>query len=305
MELRDLEYFRVCAREKHLGRAAAALGLSQPALTKSIQRLERRLAVRLLERTRRGVEPTSVGLALLARIESIRFAVEQAEREAYDLAAGSAGLVRLGAGPTVAEPIMSPVWRELIRSLPKVRLQIMIGMNDVLLRAIEEGALDLALSTFPGRRAAGLSYEPVAEDELVVVSRRGHPLARRGRVSIVDLAGEGWALPGPGVLSRLALEELFGKAGLPLPRAVIESNSVPLLLSAIADSDLLGFEPLSALRAHGGKPALVRLSVAGCSLRRQVGLVSLSGAYMPPVVLRVADIIRRTAPRIYRGRPGK
>lgn len=301
MELRDLEYFRIAVREKHLGRAAAVLGLSQPALTKSVQRLERELKVRLLERTRRGVEPTSVGLALLARVDHIRFAVEQATREADDLASGSAGLVRLGAGPTVGEPIMSAVWRELIQTLPKIRMQITIAMNDVLLRAMEEGSLDLVLSTLPVRRTADLHYEPLAEDELVVVSRKNHPLARRSGLRIQDLGDCGWALPGPNVLSRLALDDLLGKAGLLLPRVVVESNSVPLLLSAIEESDLLGFEPLSAVRARGRKAGLIQLHVAGCSARRQVGLISRSGAYIPPAVVRLSEIIRQAAPLVYLG----
>lgn len=302
IRLRDLEYLQAACRERHLGRAAAGLGLSQPALSKCINRLESRLRVRLLERTRRGVEPTSVGLALLARVDRIRFAFEEAAREAEDLAGGDAGLVRLGVGPTVAEAILSEIWRDLVRPLPKVRLQVTVGMNDVLLRAMEERSLDLVLSTLPERRASGLNYESVARDELVVVTRKGHPLSRRSNLRIGDVVAHAWALPGPGVMSRVTLEDLFGRAGLPMPRVAVESNSVPLLLSAVAESDLLGFEPQSAVLARGRTSGLVRLPVAGCSARREVGLISRSGAYVPPVVARIAAIIRRAAPQVYRFR---
>ena len=83
--LRDLEYFAVIAEHGQLQRAAVALGLSQPALSLSLRRLEQATKARLLKRTPKGIELTSVGAALLARVSKLRLSVDDVTREIADL----------------------------------------------------------------------------------------------------------------------------------------------------------------------------------------------------------------------------
>src|SRR5215475_2176125 len=88
MELRDIEYFAVVAEHGHLGRAANALGLSQPALSKSLRRLERDLQVKLVKRTPKGIELTSEGSVLLLRVRDLRLSMHSLRREITDVGEG-------------------------------------------------------------------------------------------------------------------------------------------------------------------------------------------------------------------------
>src|SRR6187551_2662099 len=112
MELRDLDYFRVVAQHGHIGRAADQLRLTQPALSKSVARLEASVGARLLERTPRGVELTQVGAALITRATHIHSAVDGALREAKDLSSGISGHLRIGTGPTAGEHLLPSVCAE-------------------------------------------------------------------------------------------------------------------------------------------------------------------------------------------------
>src|SRR3970282_1539010 len=102
MELRDIEYFAVVAEHRNLGRAAEALGLSPTALSKSLRRLEKALQAKLVTRTPKGVELTTEGDALLARVRGLRLSLHDVAREVSDLAQGRLGRLRIGVGPSPA-----------------------------------------------------------------------------------------------------------------------------------------------------------------------------------------------------------
>src|ERR1044071_1430161 len=103
MELRDLEYFAVVAEHGHLGRAAESLGLSQPALSKSLRRLEQALEAKLVRRTPKGVELTPEGFALLLRVRELRLSLRDIAREVAELGQGRVGPLRIGVGELTAE----------------------------------------------------------------------------------------------------------------------------------------------------------------------------------------------------------
>src|SRR5262245_42553862 len=101
MELRDLEYFAVVAEHGHLGRAAELLGLSQPALSKSIARLEDAMEVKLFRRTTKGMDLTAEGSLLLSRARELRQTVRNVAREVSDVSRGQAGHIKIGVGLSV------------------------------------------------------------------------------------------------------------------------------------------------------------------------------------------------------------
>jgi DNA-binding transcriptional LysR family regulator len=107
MELRDIEYFAVIAEHGHLGRAADALGLSQPALSKSLRRLEQALQVKLVKRTPKGVEWTAEGSVLLLRVRELRLSLQGVAREIADVSQGRVGHLRIGVSAAISEQLLS------------------------------------------------------------------------------------------------------------------------------------------------------------------------------------------------------
>src|SRR5690349_3706904 len=106
MELRDLEYFAVIAQHRNLGRAAEELGLSQPALSKSLRRLEEAVDAKLVARTPKGVELTLEGDTLLAHVSRLRLSLRDIAREVSDLGHGKSGHLRIGVAPGPADYLL-------------------------------------------------------------------------------------------------------------------------------------------------------------------------------------------------------
>src|SRR3954466_2730222 len=145
MDLRDIEYFAMVARHGHLGRAAEALGLGQPALSMSLRRLEKSAQTKLVKRTPKGVELTAVGAALLSHVSKLRLARDDLAREVADLAHGRAGHLRIGASPSNAGVGLPEACSALLMEAPKVTLDIAVLDNDALLPAVRKGEIDLAV----------------------------------------------------------------------------------------------------------------------------------------------------------------
>src|SRR5215471_10219627 len=105
MQLRDIEYFAVVAEHAHLGRAADALGLSQPALSKSLRRLEEALQAKLVRRTPKGVELTPEGSVLFLRVRELRLSLQGVAREVAEVGEGRVGYLRIGVGFPMSEEL--------------------------------------------------------------------------------------------------------------------------------------------------------------------------------------------------------
>jgi len=295
MQSRDLDYFRVIAAHGHLGRASASLALSQPALTKSLRRLEVELGAQLFERTPKGMRLTPVGSALLDRASQVRLALDQAQAEVGDLVAGRSGRVRLGIGPTLVELMLSSALATLLAQLPDIRVQVTTGMNDLLMAEVASGALDVVLCTLPARAPAGMVCDPLFDDELTVIGRRQHPLRRRRRLAIEVVAGERWALPSASVFSRRVFDHAFETAHCAQPTIAVETNSVPLLLSLVACTDMLTLQSARALQASRERAGLQRLDVPALHAARTVGLVYRPDAYFPRAAHALLDLLRQKA----------
>src|ERR1700754_2073881 len=115
MELRDLEYFVVVAEQGNVGRAADRLQLSQPALSKTLKRLEDALQVRLFRRSANGMELTAEGSLLLSRARELHHSLRNVAREVSDVSRGHAGHINVGVGPNANDDFLLAAVTELLR----------------------------------------------------------------------------------------------------------------------------------------------------------------------------------------------
>src|SRR5262249_49090340 len=136
MELRDIEYFAVIAEHGHLGRAAGALGLSQPALSKSLRRLERALQGKLVKKTPKGVGLTPEGAVLFARARELKLSLQSVAREVAEVGQGRAGQLRVGVGLPRPEELITAAFTEMLNDAPKANLIVTVSDNDVMVPAL-------------------------------------------------------------------------------------------------------------------------------------------------------------------------
>jgi DNA-binding transcriptional LysR family regulator len=295
--LRDIEYFVAIADHGNLGRAAESLGLSQPGLSKCLRRLERSMQAKLVRKTPKGVELTTVGSAFLAHVRRIRLSLDDVGREVADLTQGRAGLVRVGANTYAVDHVLTAMFGALFKAAPKITLKVSVGSNDVLVPALRNGQLDLIVSGIPSSPDEELAQELLRDDEYVVCASARHPLAQRKRLTAADISGESWALP-PDVAPTLWLRRAFEDRGLPAPRITLETGSLMLRLHAIAASDLLGYVPKTSVTENQSRLRLVELRVRELAWRRPLGVRYRKDAYLSPTARRFIEILKATAKEI-------
>jgi DNA-binding transcriptional LysR family regulator len=298
MQLRDIDYFAVVARHGHLGRAAEALGLSQPALSMSLRRLERSAQAKLVKRTPKGVELTPVGAALVSHVNRLQLAREDLAREVADLAQGRSGHLRIGASPSNADAYLPEACSALLMEAPKVGLNVAVLDNDALLPALRKGELDIALTHEPQLSQPGLVLEPIRHDEFVVFCSAEHRLARRKSVTLEDLAQERWSAAASAVGAsgplRL-LQRSFEERGLPAPRIALVSDLVMFRRRVVSASDLVGVAARANVAAAASRLGLKVLSVKGLQWVRLAVAAYRHDAYLPPAGRRFIAILKATS----------
>jgi DNA-binding transcriptional LysR family regulator len=293
VEIRDLEYFAVVAAHGNVTRASEALELSPGALSKSLRRLERALDARLVKRTPKGIELTSVGQTLLGHVQRLRTSMDDVVREAADLSRGTAGHLRIGAGPAVCEEL-PPVYAAMLRRGAKATVSITEGDNEFMVPMLRRGELDLIVNYMPPGDYGGLVHEPLYQDPWVVCARAGHRLAGRKRIALEDLAHERWALSSQTVYSQQWLLRAFEEHGLPAPRVVVETRSLVLRMRTWASTDLLGFCSRRRLRQAAQELPIVALAVPALAWTRSVDLLRRDLGYLAPAARRFIELLKKS-----------
>lgn len=175
LSLHALEQFVALARTKNFTRAAEELHLSQPALSRAIQKLEDQLGQPLFERKPREVLLTDLGELLHERAREILQLVEDTFSELAD--AGRRGRIRLGAIPTIAPYFLPGILSRFAGLHPEVTVSVLEDTTEVLIKRCSLGEIDLAIIALP-ILARHLEVEPLFDEELLLVLPTGHPLVK-------------------------------------------------------------------------------------------------------------------------------
>ena len=187
--VRQLQYLVEIADRESFSRAAEACGVSQPALSTQIQRMEEGFGMALLERQPRRVVPTAAGERVIAAARRVLREVDGLVEEATRLRDPMEGTLRLGVIPTIAPHLLPRVMPAVRSSFPELRLLLQEERTARLTTMLEQSELDLALVALESD-LGDLVVEPLFRDPFVLAVAHGHPLARRASVSPRDLAGE-------------------------------------------------------------------------------------------------------------------
>lgn len=243
-ELRHLRHAIGLAEHRNFARAAQALHISQPALSRSIQSLEEQLGVRLFDRDQGGVEPTLYGQLLLARAMDLDLAARDLQRE-IELAKGMAqGELKIGLGPWGASMLAGEVVGAMSVQYPQLRLTLVIGPWQELPDRLTSREIDLAVVNISDMQTGGeLEVQPLGEHPVMLVCRSDHPLTRVARLTFGDVIG--YPLAGPEMPARVVEQLLklvpgdMRAAALRQGLIRINCDSSPVLKSIVANSDAI------------------------------------------------------------------
>jgi LysR family transcriptional regulator, benzoate and cis,cis-muconate-responsive activator of ben and cat genes len=188
MELRQLRYFVAVAEAGNISRAAKKIFLTQPALSRQIKALEDEIGLCLLERQAHSIRLTPVGETLLGEARDLLRHAEQALERAR--AAGQGPRLRVGYAPSLAAGLLSAAVENFTQAHPKARVELFDLSTAEMLAGLESDRIDVALTVGEERGTRGLKWIPVVRAPWQLAVRRGHPLARRPRVTPAEVARE-------------------------------------------------------------------------------------------------------------------
>jgi DNA-binding transcriptional LysR family regulator len=293
LKLHDLRVLMAVVQAGSMSKAAEHLGTAQPALSRSIAELEHALGVRLLDRSPRGVEPTTYGRALIKRGVAVFDELRQGVRDIEFLADPTSGELRIGATEAIAGAIVSPLIELLSRKHRRIEFHVVTGDLGRHLRALADRNIEFALSRL---------HEPIADEQMaveelfydsyVVVAGRQSPWARRRRVQLAELMNDRWTLLPPDTLPGALMAEAFRANGLEPPRATVSAISLNVHNRLLETGCFLSIQPSYLARLPGRHPSLTTLPVELPSTRRPVGIVTLKNRTLSPLAQLFLDRLR-------------
>lgn len=303
IKLRHLQCMLAVAQLGGVQKAAQALAISQPAVSKTVTELEELLGVRLLERSRKGAELTAAGTAFLRHAQNSISALKQAVASVAPGPPRSAPVV-LGVLPTVAPSLVPRLIAQLdLRAgrvgLPAPSLRIHSQTNPELLSQLRQGPLDLVIGRFAEPQVMrGLSFEHLYTDPLVLVVRRGHPLLRKRQTDILaHLKAYRLILPLPGTAIRHATDALLTQQGAEEPPSTVETLSISLARQQCLNSNAIWFTRKGAVAPDLEQKRLSLLPVQTGRTEEMVGLIQRADSRLSPAPLEVAEAIRSLGQR--------
>lgn len=264
--------------------------MTQPALTKAVQRVEAQLGVPLFERTTLGMRVTQAGAVFLERARRIRLEYEDAIKEMRGIQTGEQGMLRLGYSPSMPNALVLGACRQLIRERPVARLRLTMRVARELMDLLQAGELDLAIAPLPRQANPALVSRELFTDRLAVVADENHPLLRRRNLTLADLTDQQWLLPSAHVLIRQQIDAAFTELGLPAPILRVETDfGSTALFDLVRGTEMLCIAGSTSNGAQAGlRPIAMRPDAL--DLGRRVGVMSRAGAYLSPLALRMIGI---------------
>ena len=250
LKTRQLVLLAQLGAERNLGRAAAAMAISQPAATKLLQQLEEALGVVLFKRLARGMEPTAAGEVLVRYAGQLLSDFGFVRDEMRALRSGLRGTLRVGSVPGAVPGLLAPALVRYKERHPRVAVSVVVDTSDVMLEQLARGEVDLVLGRLTeGRHDDEFASLPLLGEAQVIVLRAGHPLLEAAAVGLRDLVRWPWILQPPGSPQRSRFEATLREAGIHARLDITESASTIVTTALLEISDMAALMPAS-LASH-------------------------------------------------------
>jgi DNA-binding transcriptional LysR family regulator len=307
LKLRDLHVLSVAVRWGSMAKAATHLSTSQSAVSEAIASLESALGVRLLDRSPRGIEPTVYGEALLRRGHVVFDELREGIKDIEALADSSAGEVRIACPEFLAAGLMTDAVDGFLQRFPQTVCQIVeADVTTLDFRQLQDRDVDLMVTRVPnGFADDDLDVELLFDDpHRVVVGARSQwakrELAKGGKVTLADLAGEPWIVP-PSPIVRGVLKEAFEAQGLQVPDETVVTSFILMRNHLLATGRFVTVLPESVLRYNARQWALRALPVDLRAKPQPIAILSLKNRTPRPPVRLFVEHLRGVAKAFVRG----
>lgn len=296
-DLTKLEAFTATVAAGSLGRAAMTLHVTQPALSRSIRRLEASVGAPLFERHARGMQLTDIGRALLPHAQLLQREAQVAREEIDALRGVARGTIRVGAVASISGSVLSGLLARVLERWPGLRVQVLEDVWNNLAEALVRHDVDLALGVEVADTDEVTSIKDCRwQDTISVVAAKTHPLRRKRRLELADTLQQPWAFMPQGTEPHQHLQRMFAANGLGVPGLVVETRSVVVLKSLVADSGFLSWlpEPMYGTERRAG--LIQSLRIPGATDTRTLTVFRRRAGLLPGPAVKLLEEVRRSLP---------
>jgi len=293
---RRIRAFVALTEQHHMPSVAESLGITQPAVSMAVRQLEESVGIALFERSARGMLPTPAGATLALRLKRALAEIRHAVADIAALRGITQGTVTVGALPLSRTRLLPEAIAGLVARHPGLRVATVEGAFETLAASLRSGELDFILGALrPADYASDLTGEPLADDELAIVARSGHPWAGRARIHPRNLARARWVLPRVRTPTRTLFERALASRGLPAPDVVVETSDLAVLRGVLLNGDLLTAISPRQLAYELAAGLLVVLPVPLPDTRRVIGITRRADSLAwPGARLLMEEIMERS-----------
>lgn len=303
MDLKQLEYFVRVAELGSFTRAAIALDIAQPALSRQVRLLEVELRQSLLTRNGRGALPTEAGKLLLEHGRGILHQVERAREELGRVRGALAGRVAVGLPPSVAKALTVPLIREFRLRMPDATLSISEGLSVGMHESLASGRLDIALlyNTSP---SPDIELTPLLEENLYLVQRHNGkvPTAARARsIALREVANLPLIIPSRPNAIRMLVETQMANLGC-RPQVALEIDGVAAILDLVEDGAGSAVLSRNAVATSARPDAFLLRPIGSPSLKTKLQIAMSSQRPATLTQKAMLQLIQQTAQKLLGGK---
>jgi DNA-binding transcriptional LysR family regulator len=294
LKLRHLQLVVTLDELRNVGRVAAYLNVSQPAVSKTLSALERELNMSLFQRTARGMEPTEHGECLIRHARQILGNLSSARDELRDISEGRVTRVAMGALPSATVLLIPRFIVRLAAESTDVAVTVREGAMGSLLPSLRAGDLDLTVGILSESLGVEFESEVLYEDRIVAVARHAHPLTYERKLNWNMLAGYPMVLPSEHSLTRGPIDSYLAQHGVSTARRHVESVSTATNIGVLQFSDSVGFTAGEIARHFVSLGVLSVLPLNVSNLTMRVGLTWMANRRMTVAYQLVSRLFRET-----------
>jgi DNA-binding transcriptional LysR family regulator len=293
LKMGELRVFVAVLEQRSFRKAAAALHITQPAVTKAIAGMEEMLEVKLFDRRAGGVEPTVHGLSFAPHAIAIFGELRSAAQGLAIVSSGAKGTLHIGTVPMPGVPFLPVAIRNLVGAHPEIFVSVVEARERDLADLLRKREIEVAIfrsALFdPGD---DLRVEALFEERLCVLAGRDHTLAARHEVTWPDLLEHPWVLPPADSFFYHHVRRSLDQLGIELPRHAVESISINFQYGMVLHGSMLSFGLRSQLAFSPDKDFLVQLPVDLPLISGTVGAATLSARQVSPLAVQLVGSIR-------------
>ncbi|OZI33982.1 LysR family transcriptional regulator [Bordetella genomosp. 10] len=292
---RRLMHAALLADVHHMSTVAHLAGLTQPAISASISGLEETLGQPLFQRTPRGMVPTQAGARWVVRFKRVLAELRNIQADVAALQGVLQGIVTVGALPLIRTMVLPAAIAGVLARHPGLRIRTLESPYGDLCAGLLSADVDFIVGALRPLQDAALTTEVLLHEDIVLIARAGHPLARKRAVGFDDLRAYPWVLSRASTPLRDQLDAFFIAKGRPPLVPSVETADLALLRGLLLHSDMLTALSVHQLYYEFEAGGLAALKFPLDGMQRHIGVTLRTGAQLQPGAQALLDEVRRLA----------